>query len=280
MIRHVPVPRGFADWRRTARALLQAEIPPERVMFSSQPSLFGLPISFKAPAPPMCVPEVFLDMARAVACHRDEHRFALLYRVLWRLTHGESQLLKITVDPDVHRLTMLERQVRSDLHKMHAFVRFRRIADPSGVCYLAWHRPDHRIVRLAAPFFRDRFRTMRWTIFTPDESVQWDLRRLRFGPGVPRHLAPVAQDELESLWKEYYASIFNPARVKVRAMKRSMPVRHWATLPEADIIDDLLRNAPERVRAMLEAQEQTVLSRPRDFDVPGASGPCPSGRSP
>ena len=38
-------------------------------------------------------------------------------------------------------------------------------------------------------------------------------------------------------------------------MKSEMPVRHWATLPEADIIADLLTAAPTRVEEMIERHE-------------------------
>ena len=114
---------------------------------------------------------------------------------------------------------------------MHAFVRFRNVEGGQGDHYVAWHRPDHLIVRRASPFFLSRFGVMRWTILTPDESVSWDRRAAQFGPGVPRRKAPAA-DELEDLWRSYYAATFNPARIKLRQMRKGMPVRHWATLPE------------------------------------------------
>lgn len=50
---------------------------------------------------------------------------------------------------------------------------------------------------------------------------------------------PTPQD----YWLTYYRSIFNPLRLKVKAMKKELPVRHWATLPEAALIPDLIREA-------------------------------------
>ncbi len=38
-------------------------------------------------------------------------------------------------------------------------------------------------------------------------------------------------------------------------MKREMPVRHWPTLPETALINDLLEQAPARVAAMIERHE-------------------------
>ncbi|MGF1633544.1 MAG: UdgX family uracil-DNA binding protein, partial [Phycisphaerae bacterium] len=91
---------------------------------------------------------------------------------------------------------------------------------------------------------------MRWTILTPDASVAWDGPALAFGPGVPRREAP-APDELEDLWKRYYANIFNPARIKLAAMRAEMPRKHWATLPETEAIPQMLAAAPKRVELMM-----------------------------
>lgn len=87
-------------------------------------------------APTYSVPKAFMDMARTVACHRSAHRWSLLYRVLWRITHGEHHLLKVAVDPDVHELHTMEKSVRRDVHKMRAFVRFREVVHEGRCCTL------------------------------------------------------------------------------------------------------------------------------------------------
>jgi uracil-DNA glycosylase family protein len=58
-------------------------------------------------------------------------------------------------------------------------------------------------------------------------------------------------DEVEPLWREYYAHIFDPARVKIRAMQAEMPKRYWKNLPEAELIPALIREAPARVETMI-----------------------------
>jgi len=264
----------FEQWRVHARRLLETEVSPAEVQWnvaSDQMSLFGESEvdsrdakTDASPTPATSnattgkqprVPKAFIDLAETIACHRDPCRWTLLYQTLWRLTHGERNLLDVITDEDVHQLHQMRKSITRDMHKMKAFVRFRKTIDESGEeMFIAWHRPDHRIVRQVSPFFSRRFRGMNWSILTPDESVVWDQKKLQYGPGVPASQAP-ADDELEDLWRTYYASIFNPARVKVATMKREMPVRHWATLPEATIIDDLLREAPARVDAMIETSE-------------------------
>jgi len=260
----------YATWHRAARDLLERDQPPAAVEWVDasveQPALEGFTA---APAPGRStsgavipVPRAFVVQAKLAACHRDPHRWELLYTIVWRLTHGERGVLADATDREVRRLSEMVAQVRRDEHKMHAFVRFREVQEPDGqVRYIAWHRPDHLIVRLAAPFFVDRFTAMRWSILTPDESAHWDGRALTFGPGLPASAAP-SEDRLEDLWRTYYRAMFNPARVNPRAMKRELPVRHWATLPEATLIPSLLADAPVRVGEMIANPSQATSARP------------------
>jgi probable DNA metabolism protein len=241
----------FDSWRDTAREMLLRNVSPESIVWSDTadhagllPELFDQTLSASPTTGTLPrVSPAFLASARAASLYRDPARWGLLYRLIWRLTHGEPHLLKITIDDDVDRLLKMEKLVRRD-------IRFRSVVDETGEHFIAWHRPDHLIVPVLGPWFARRFPIMRWTILTPDASVSWDLKALTFGPGVPASSAP-AGDPLEELWKTYYASIFNPARVKVAAMKKEMPVRHWATLPEAELIPDLLRQANPRVETFM-----------------------------
>ena len=209
------------------------------------------PATPRRPRPSHRVPRAFVDLARRVACHRDPQRWALLYRILFRLTHGEAHLLDIAVDPDIHLLTQMDKAIRRDVHKMRAFVRFRAVTAEDGeTWYVAWFEPAHHIVEMNAPFFTDRFASMRWSILTPDRCAHWDGSAVQFTPGLTRADAPDA-DAIEPLWRQYYANIFNPARVKIHAMQKEMPKRYWKNLPEAELIPDLLRQAPGRVETML-----------------------------
>lgn len=264
--RHV---ESFEDWRNQARQLIAAEVSPREVCFrenSSQSELFGAtntPQEKLPPARPFRVDRKFIQLADRVVCHRDVDRYDLLYRILWRLTHGEPKLMQVTVDDDIYRASMMEKAVRRDAHKMKAFVRFCQVETESDrEKYVAWHEPDHKVLRLIAPFFARRFRGMDWTILTPDESVSWDGKQFAWGPGVPMSQRPRA-DSLEELWKTYYASIFNPARLKTKAMKAEMPVRYWKTLPEAELIDDLIRKANTRTESMISHREGVAFTAER-----------------
>ena len=251
---------SFEGWRDAARRLLAGGVPPERVVWDAgavppQGSLDGLdypPQRRDAPPEDPRVSRRFLLLARMVACHRDPGRWDALYRVLWRHASGEPQILSLVTDPEVYPLLVMARSVRRAAHKMKAFVRFREVSGEGEAppAYVAWFEPAHLVLEATAPFFVRRFRSMRWSILTPDRCAHWDQRRLRFTPGADRSEAP-SDDQLEGLWRTYYAHIFNPARLNRRAMQAEMPKRYWANLPEAALIDGLARGAPRRVTEML-----------------------------
>ena len=100
---------------------------------------------------------------------------------------------------------------------------------------------------------------MRWSILTPHRSAFWDGETLTYGPGADKAQVPT-DDRLEEYWRTYYASIFNPARLKIDAMQKEMPKKYWKNLPEAQLIGGLVRDAASREQAML-AAEPTQPSR-------------------
>jgi uracil-DNA glycosylase len=248
---------NFADWQKVARRSLANGLTPESIIWeelgSEQPALAMFDeheTPGDAPDTRFRVAKSFVGSAARVACHRHPKRWALLYRLLWRLTHGEPRLLEIVVDPDVHEFMRMNTAVRHEVHKMRAFVRFRVIEHDGATWHVAWFEPEHHIVELNATFFRDRFASMRWSILTPERCVHWDGKDLTFTMGVPKSEAP-SEDAMEELWRTYYGNVFNPARVKTKAMQKEMPKRYWKNLPEAEIIPVLLEEAPARVERML-----------------------------
>ena len=266
-------------WRRAARQLIGEGIAPDRVHWSEGGSagLFGDDASaLTGKMPAFTVPAPFLSLLEGLICHRDPRRYALAYRLLWRLLHGERQLLELVTDPDVLRARQAEKNVRRDSHKMKAFVRFREVTAGDGEpVFVAWFEPEHYIVERVAPFFVRRFTGMRWSVLTPYRSAHWDGTALQYGPGASKADAP-REDGLEDYWRTYYASIFNPARLKVQAMKSEMPVKYWKNLPEAMLIPELIRTAEARTLAMIEAEATKPRKRVAAPAAPAAE-PAPEG---
>ncbi|MGB7419959.1 MAG: UdgX family uracil-DNA binding protein [Erythrobacter sp.] len=253
----LPQPDDFAFWREHARGLVQCDVPPDRVAWvepGGSGDLFahgegGFPQPGEN-ARPVRASKRFLSLARNAALHSDLDRFSLLYRVLWRL-QANPRAMEDKADPDVRRIEELDKAVRRDSHKMHAFVRFRQVKDDTGSeHYVAWFEPDHHIVRANAGFFMRRFANMNWSILTPRGCIHWDGQTMRESGPAQRSDAPDG-DPVEDLWKSYYASIFNPARLKVGAMLSEMPRKYWKNMPEAALIPELIAGAQAREAGMV-----------------------------
>ncbi len=244
------IPDSFEGWRDQAKALLQARVPPEQVHWGAA-SLFGseLPVAQDGAAE-VRVPAAFVKLAQTVFMHSDAGRLDLLYRLLWRVQQSRFVLQDAT-DPDVVKAELLVKGIRRDIHKMRAFVRFKEVETQGNESqFVAWFEPDHDIVRTNARFFVNRFTSMHWSILTPSLCIHWDTKTLRESPGIAKP-NDLTDDPAEDLWRSYYASIFNPARLKTKAMLKEMPRRYWKNMPEADLIPGLIAGAQAREAAMI-----------------------------
>jgi uracil-DNA glycosylase family protein len=330
-MKHILLEPDFEAWREAARQALHAGYLSSELDLQDAAASIPLTLALEAEGTPTGTAfprphtsKAFLDDAAIAAVHRNPARWNLLYRILYRLQTNRT-FLSLKTDPDVAELQRLIAQVQRDIHKMHAFVRFRKVLKPGELLladhraevfdepippsevsqpsvpnqpgphhlvlvtptpfgvnkteieqcdppptapdacehFIAWYQPDHRILPLAAPFFAERFAIMRWTILTPDASVSWDptAKQLTFAPGLPRESAP-DEDELEDLWRSYYASIYNPARLNPSAMRSEMPVRFWKNLPEVTLLPTLITQSKTRVASMVARQQQKETAQP------------------
>ena len=193
--------------------------------------------------------------------------------------------IPIAVDPHAHHLVLETPTpfgpVKTELETCPPGLRDGPEPTPDADCehFIAWYQPDHRILPLAAPFFAERFSIMRWTILTPDASVSWDpiAKEFTFGPGLPRESAP-PEDELETLWRAYYSSIFNPARVNPSTMRSEMPVRYWKNLPEVAVLPTLITQSKTRVQTMVKQQQAQPTAQPfvpEDHSLPSLNAALP-----
>ena len=245
----------FAGWRKVARTLVLHEVKPTNVTWivsGDTSELFAsmveeLPLENRQDT--FAVSAKFVELAQSAILHRDPQRFAMLYRLLWRLRR-HPHLLNAATDPDVAQITAMARAVHRDEHKMQAFVRFREVGREQRAHYVAWFEPEHHIVELAAPFFARRFADMPWSILTPDACAHWNGHAISITPGVGKAEAPT-EDRLEETWRRYYAAIFNPARLKVKAMQTEMPKKYWRNLPEASLIKPLITGAARLTDTMI-----------------------------
>jgi uracil-DNA glycosylase family protein len=203
------------------------------------------------------VPRGFLELAQDAIQHRSDERFALLYRLLWRLTHGERGLLETPADPLVRRIEAMARAVRNEIEATKESLRFRTVATPAGEWDIAWCAPEHHVLESVAAIFARSRGGRRWSIVTPERSAHWNRGDLRLAAGAAR--VAVATDEaFERYWRAQYASLF--AAADPRGVDAGTRSREWSGLPEATLIKPLFRTTPERAQQALDAASSGSLA--------------------
>ena len=281
---HVALPEtGTAQaWRDHARALALAGTPPHDVTWSLgevRDDLFAGPAHIAETSGSLTVPKSFLSLAETVCWHADPERFARLYALLWRLRDTPG-LMADRADPALTKLWAMEKSVRRDKHKMRAFLRFREVGDPSAPrrSFASWFEPQHRITEPNAEFFARRFGDMDWLIVTPTLTARLQNGAVSFEPGQDK--PPLPEDGAEELWTTYFKNIFNPARLKVKAMTAEMPKKYWKNMPEAAAIPELIATAEARAAEMRATapslppvRAERILSRTERPEAPARDVP-------
>ena len=257
---------SFQEWRLQARALLQRRVAPHEVNWASDAESTGLfddpsPAPSTEDGPRIRIPRQLLDELEMAARYRTEQRWGLLYRVLWRVNQGDSSA-RMVGDIDGSELHGRIKAVRREAHHLHAFLRFSPLQTSDGPRHVAWFEPAHDILPWAAGHFAERMGGNSWLIATPEEGVCWDgqgMYYIRPCPPQWRQLAQNAADPGDELWKAYYESTFNPARLNRGVLESNLPVRFWKNLPEGMLIPQLMSRA--RAGAQRDGQAERVAAR-------------------
>ena len=155
-------------------------------------------------------------------------------------SRGERDLPERASDPHVAQLIGYCHSVRRDIHKMHAFLRFREREVDGRTVYTAWFEPHHHILQRAIPFFVDRFSNMDFVIATPRGTAIWRDGSLAFAPPAPKPADADRDDVLDGLWLTYFRTTFNPARLRLKTMVNHMPRDYWNNMPETALIPDMV----------------------------------------
>jgi probable DNA metabolism protein len=265
----------FAQWRDVARPLLCAGVAPEETEWKLGRCFEPLTPSITVTAP-LRLPRQLIEMLEALSCYRHDGRWDLMYRLAWRSLR-QPRLLEDAADPDVRRAMQMAAAVDREVHKMHAFVRFREMTDEQGEKkYFAWFESTHEILRRGVPFFCKRFPNMEWMIATPDGTALWQNGALQLIETPAKSTLPKA-DAHEGLWRTYYRNICNVSRINPPAMRREMPQRYWRNLPESAEIQTLLRDGQatfaQRQREAMDMELAKAQAMQRALaDLPDHSG--------
>ena len=249
----LPLDADDDAFRNAARRCLGLELAPDSVAFEdeAEPSLLpALPAKESIRQRAFSAPKAYEALLRDAICHSARDRFDLLYNVLWRVMQGERELMSRASDPQVARLNVYAKSVRRDIHKMHAFLRFRAKGSDEQTIFVAWFEPQHFILKRATPFFVERFFNMDWLIVTPMGTAALSKGQLKYGPPLDQRPSCDNDTVLDELWLTYYRTTFNPVRLRTKAMVNEMPRHYWPNLPEAALIPEMVASAAKRVERM------------------------------
>lgn len=171
----------FEAWRDAARDLLRRGVAPEDLIWQPLPWTPQTPFEREGDHSRgerfLRVSSTFLDQARRVACARDPWKWELLYRLLDQVAFENSRL--DPSNPDVRRFQALDREVARDVHRLRAFTRFEHTAEGRLVARV---HPQHPVLELMIPSFRQRLGSQAWSVFTPDLVAHCDNGKVLLSP--------------------------------------------------------------------------------------------------
>ncbi|NEU07585.1 DNA metabolism protein [Flavihumibacter sp. R14] len=144
-------------------------------------------------------------------------------------------------DPDVLRVSQVDKMVHREKHRMEAFVRFQLTSDD---LYYAAVEPDYNVLPLILNHFKRRYADQRWLIYDlrRDYGIYYDLKTveevtLSFNdkstgsePSIP--LFHEEEALYQALWKDYFKHVNIKERKNDKLHLQHVPKRYWKNLTE------------------------------------------------
>lgn len=159
------------------------------------------------------------------------------------LFKANKSIAKNFAEPEILRLSQINKKVGREKHRMEAFVRFRKTKDE---IYFSTISPDFNVLPLIEKHFSKRYADQLWCIYDVSRNygIYYDLQK-----AVIVHLDLPAQilnspesifteEELnyQKLWKNYFESTNIAARANKKLHKQHVPKRYWKYLSEKALL--------------------------------------------
>jgi probable DNA metabolism protein len=167
----------------------------------------------------------------------------LIFRLASRIFDKKDADLNDFRVPDIIELRKLDKMIGREVHRMHAFVRFRKSAD--GL-FFALIEPDFNVIPLIGSHFKKRYADQPWLILDIKRNygIHYDLENMQEvriyeksrGMRELYHQTPEGIEEeddgYQELWRTYFNSVNIPERKNLKLHLQHVPVRYWKYLPE------------------------------------------------
>ena len=167
-----------------------------------------------------------------------------LFRYICKAVNASQSIETNFADEDVLRVLQIARKVRGERLRMMQFLRFQKAIDGT---YFAVIKPDHNVLPLTIPHFKDRFADQPWVVYDARRhyGYYYDLQEVTRVTFEENNLAFQLKDgklneELlerdeklfQDLWRTYFKAICIKERINPRKHKQDMPVRYWKYMTE------------------------------------------------
>jgi probable DNA metabolism protein len=214
-----------------------------------QPGLFGR-IEFtrtdleKAKRVSRKLKQIDISFFKTLYCiFLSEHlkREMLIYNLVAKMLRNPEQVKGDYRDAEVLRAKEIRKEVGREVHRMHAFVRFQRMADD---IWFAAIKPDFDVIPLIGDHFEKRYADQKWVIYDVKRSygLSYDLEKMEYveldftASLTPEKLNTrvLHKDEIayQTLWQEYFKSVDIASRRNMKLHIRHVPKRYWRYMME------------------------------------------------
>lgn len=178
---------------------------------------------------------------KAFASEDEGRELLILIYVRGLLKYGKSYTQNFQNDT-VLKINQILKSVHREIHRMHAFVRFKESSD--GL-YISTIEPDFDVIPFIGSHFKDRYADQPWLIFDLCRAygIHYDLHKLHFvslvktedenAPGVPLSFSQ-KEDAFSELWKAYFKATNIKERRNDKLHIKHVPKRYWKHLNEID----------------------------------------------
>ncbi|WP_338332530.1 UdgX family uracil-DNA binding protein [Acetobacter sp. LMG 32666] len=211
----------FATWRAASRHYVLAGVLPQslrwRVAVTPQDIVWSAPSMDHSPAQPsqaLTLSRRFVGVLGEALQAHDPERFDVLYRIMYRLTHGELELTSRS-DPDLQQLRQYVLAVRAEtLRFREAFSAF----SAQRMHNVLHSAPAHYILEANARYCMER-NARSWRVEAPYRRMEW-AGGLRFAAGTD---VVRKEDDLQwqadgtGIWRGYSLSLLPPNRKDVES---------------------------------------------------------------
>lgn len=165
-----------------------------------------------------------------------------IFRFVKTVMDSRKNPLGNYANPDIAEALRIEKMIRREVHRMHAFVRFKKFRD--GI-FCALINPDFNVLPLIGKHFEKRYTDQPWIIVDSlrHYALYYDLTSTHFiGLDHPllAHRFNSAEgagfdgeeDQYQQLWVSYFNSVTIQERKNPKLHLRHMPRRYWRYLVE------------------------------------------------